>query len=214
MCGGVASSYQSRGWANNATAQDIEVIRRLLAHHDIGVRRLAIGSLGALAEAHQRTAIDLAGSVELGDSEVLASELCRLFYGGWGLSFSDLTAGDLKVLLSKLEDVPERDNHPCSAKSCHDLLTLFNELSEDLKEKIRAGYLRRATPCTPGWESADKVFKVCRNAFVDWRYIVEEGGFKDYIMHVTYLNHATSSVLQVGEMLPRGVSSHNARGNP
>ena len=95
----------------------------------------------------------------------------------------------------------ERDNHPCSAKSCHDLVILFNELSEDLKGKIKAGYLRRALPCEPGWESADRVFNICSKAFVEWRYIVEEGGFKDYIMHVTYLNHATRSVLQVGETL-------------
>ena len=97
----------------------------------------------------------------------------------------------------------ERDNHPCSSKNCHDLLILFNELSEELKGKIRAGYLKRAFPCEPGWESADRVFKVCKNAFVDWRYVVEQGGFKDYIMHVTYLNHATRSVLQVGETLPQ-----------
>ena len=96
----------------------------------------------------------------------------------------------------------ERDNQPSSSKSCHDLLVLFNELSEDLKGKIRASYLLRACPCEPGWESADKVFKICKNSFVDWRYVVEEGGFKDYVMHATYLNHATLSVLLVGEMLP------------
>ena len=97
----------------------------------------------------------------------------------------------------------ERDNHPSSSKSCHDLLILFDELSEDLKGKIRAAYLQRACPCEPGWESADKVFKICKNAFVDWRYVVEEGGFKDYVMHATYLHHATRSVLQVGETLPK-----------
>ena len=96
----------------------------------------------------------------------------------------------------------EKDNQACSAKSCHDLSILFNKLSEELKGKIRVGYLKRAFPCEPGWESADRVFKICKNAFVDWRYIVEEGGFKDYIMHVTYLNHATWSALQVGETLP------------
>ena len=57
---GVASSYQARGWANNATAQDIESIRDFLNHEDLAVRSLAIGSLGPLAEARQRAAIDLA----------------------------------------------------------------------------------------------------------------------------------------------------------
>ena len=83
-------------------------------------------------------------------------------------------------------------------------MILFNELSEDLKAKIRTEYLQRALPCEPGWETADEVFKICRDAFVDWRYVVEEGGFKDYVMHATYLNHATLSVIQVGEMQPKG----------
>ena len=109
---GVALSYQARGWANNATAQDIENIRGLLNHEDLAVISLALGSLGALAEAHQRVAIDLAKDVELGDSDVLASELCRLFNGGWGVPFSELTAEDLKVLLSKLEEVSDVEDYP------------------------------------------------------------------------------------------------------
>ena len=108
---GVASSYQAKGWAKNATAQDIENIRELLNHEDLNVRWLAIGSLGALAEARQRTAIDLAKGVHLGGSNVLASQLCRLFFGGWGIPFSDLTADDLKVILSKLEDVPDIEDY-------------------------------------------------------------------------------------------------------
>ena len=57
---GVALSYQARGWANNAAAQDIENIRQFLNHEDLAVRSLAIGSLGALAEAQPEVAIDLA----------------------------------------------------------------------------------------------------------------------------------------------------------
>ena len=109
---GVALSYQARGWANNSTAQDIKNVRELLSHSDLSVRSLAIGSLGALAEAHQRIAIDLAREVELGDSDVLASELCRLFEGGWGIPFSEVTADDLKVLLSKLEEVSDIEDYP------------------------------------------------------------------------------------------------------
>ena len=109
---GVALSYQARGWANNATAQDIENISEFLNHEDLAVRSLAIGSLGALAEAHQRVAIDLAKDVDLGGSDVLASQLCRLFFGGWGIPFSDLTADDLKVILSKLEEVPDIEDYP------------------------------------------------------------------------------------------------------
>ena len=97
----------------------------------------------------------------------------------------------------------EKGNQSCSAKSCHDLSVLFNELSEEIKGKVRAGYLKRVCPSEQGWDSVDNVFKICKHAFVDWRYIVEKGGFKDYIMHVTYLNHATRAVLEVGDTLPQ-----------
>ena len=107
LCCGLASSYQSRGWVDSATAQDIEHIKILLSNEDMYVRKLAIASLGALAEASPKVAIDLAKNVEIGDSEVLASELCLLFYGDWGLPFGELKADDLKVLLSKLKDVPD-----------------------------------------------------------------------------------------------------------
>ena len=111
LCLGLASSFQSRRWVESATALDIEHIKMLLSHEDMYVRKLAIGSLGALAQARRGVAMDLAKNVELGDSDVLASELCRLFYGEWGLPFTELTADDLKVLLSKLEDVPDIDDH-------------------------------------------------------------------------------------------------------
>ena len=84
LCCGLASSYQSRRWVDSATSQDIKDIKMLLSNGDMYVRKLAIASVGALAEASPKVAIELAKYVELGDSEVLASELCLLFYGGWG----------------------------------------------------------------------------------------------------------------------------------
>ena len=115
LCRGLASSYQSRGWVDSATVQDIEHIKMLLSNEDMYVRKLAIASLGALAEASPKVAIDLAKYVELGDSEALASELCQLFYGGWGLPFGELMADDLKVLLSKLEDVQNIEDYYINA---------------------------------------------------------------------------------------------------
>ena len=110
LCRGVALSYQRRGWADRATAHDVKHIKMLLSHEDLYARKLAIGSLRFLAESNIRVAIDLAKNVELCDNVILASELCQLFYGGWGLSFSEVTADDLKVLLSRLEDVPDIDD--------------------------------------------------------------------------------------------------------
>ena len=112
LCYGVSASYQSRGWAEKATSQDIENIRELLDHEDLRVRSMAIVSLGALAEAHQGVALDLAKDVDLDGSDVLASQLCRLFFGGWGIPFSEATADDLKAILSKLEEVPDIEDYP------------------------------------------------------------------------------------------------------
>ena len=108
---GVASSYPSRGWADDATEEDIEVIRELLNHEDIGVRGLAIGSLASLAEAHPKVAIGLAKDVEIGDNVHLAKRLYHLFSDGGGVPFQELTSNDLKSLLSKLEGVQEIEDY-------------------------------------------------------------------------------------------------------
>ena len=144
LCRSIALSYQSRGWADSATAEDLESIKKLLQHQDIGTRRLAIGSLGFLAEARQRDAIDLAKNVELGDSLVLASELCRNFYGGWGLSFRELAADDLKIFLSKLEDVPDIDDS---------YINTFLVKASELDARAVVGFLLNRIRKEPKWKS-------------------------------------------------------------
>ena len=106
LCRGLALSYHSTGWADKATySLDVKIIRALIEHEDLEVRRLAIGSLGALATVHTREAIDSALEVQIEDSNTLAIEVCQLF-GSWGqVQFGDLTVDDLERLLSKLEDV-------------------------------------------------------------------------------------------------------------
>ncbi len=111
LCSGVAWSYPSQGWADAATPEDVEVIRELLDHEDTNVRRLAIGSLAALAEANPKLAIDLAKGVEVGDNVHLAKELCLLFSDGRGFPFRELTSDDLKAFLFKLEDVQEIEDY-------------------------------------------------------------------------------------------------------
>ena len=115
LCCSLASSYQGRRWVDSANTQDIKQIESLLSHEDLYVRKLAIASLRPLAEASPRVAIDLAKNVELRESELLASEICQLFYGGWGIPFGQLTAQDLEIILSKLEDVPEIDDYCVNA---------------------------------------------------------------------------------------------------
>ena len=111
LCRGVALSYQSRRWADSATAEDFEVIKDLLAHEDLDVRGAAIGSLAALAEAHPRIAIDLSMGVEVGDNVHLAKTMCQLFFDGHGVPFRELTSDELKTLLSKLENVQEIEDY-------------------------------------------------------------------------------------------------------
>ncbi len=80
----------------------------------------------------------------------------------------------------------------------HDLLRLFECLSTELKDKARNEYQRRVTdPPEKTWRTIDQAFRVCRNAFVDWRYIVEQGKYPNYVMRATYLKEATLSVIDV-----------------
>ncbi len=111
LCRCVAWSYPSQGWADDATEEDIEVIRELLNHKDIDVRGLAIGSLASLAKINLKLAIGLAKSVEIGDNVHLAEKLYRLFSNGRRVPFQELTSDDLKTLLSKLEDVQDIEDH-------------------------------------------------------------------------------------------------------
>ena len=88
--------------------------------------------------------------------------------------------------------------HQGEASGGHDLLKCFKCLSDETKEKARKEYQRRVpNPLETKWETVDQVFKICRDAFVDWRYIVEEGKYPSYIMRATYLKEATLSVIDV-----------------
>ena len=82
----------------------------------------------------------------------------------------------------------------------HDLLKCFNRLLDHHEDGIRRNYEKRVTdPYEEDWGSVDQLFEVCRDAFVDWRYIVEEGNYPNYIMRATYLKEATLSVIDVAQ---------------
>ena len=92
----------------------------------------------------------------------------------------------------------EAENQDEAAPAGHDLLECFDRLSDDLKEKTRIEYRKRVTnPLNKEWETVDQVFTICCEAFEDWRYIVEEGSYPNYIMRATYLIDATQSVIDV-----------------
>ena len=151
LCHGVASSYKSRRWADNATAEDIEVIRELLDHKDLDVRGAAIGSLAALAEAHPRVAIDLTKGVEVGDNVHLAKNMCQLFSNGRGVPFQELTSDDLKALLHKLEDVQEIEDYYINTflvkASEQDARAVVSLLLTRIRKKDDEGAQYDALPC-------------------------------------------------------------------
>ncbi len=82
----------------------------------------------------------------------------------------------------------------------HDLLKCFNRLMDRHKDEIRRNYEKRVTdPLEEEWRTVDQLFDICRDAFVDWRYVVEEGNYPNYIMRATYLKEATLSVIDVAQ---------------
>ena len=82
----------------------------------------------------------------------------------------------------------------------HDLRKCFNCLLDHHKDEIRRNYEKRVPdPLEEDWRTVDQLFEICRDAFVDWRYIVEEGNYPNYIMRATYLKEATLSVIDVAE---------------
>ena len=82
----------------------------------------------------------------------------------------------------------------------HDLLKCFCRLLDHHKDEIRRNYEKRVTdPLEEEWRTVDQLFDICRDAFVDWRYVVEEGNYPNYIMRATYLKEATLSVIDVAQ---------------
>ena len=101
----------------------------------------------------------------------------------------------------------ETENTTSAATGGHDLHELFLRLSENLREEIRNEYQRRAAnPPAPMWATVDQTFETCRCAFVDWRYIVEEGKYPSYVMRATFLKEATLSVMAVANRRRQGVT--------
>ena len=105
-----------------------------------------------------------------------------------------LVALAAELALKYLWETENADGAPAG----HDLLNCFDRLLDHHKDDIRRNYERRVTdPFEEEWGTVDQLFEICRDAFVDWRYIVEEGNYPNYIMRATYLKEATLSVIDV-----------------
>jgi len=106
-------------WADNLQSEDVELINKLLVHNDVGVRRLAIHSLGRMRDIQSKLAIRMALAVDIGGSTDLASGLCRVVHAEYGISPDVLTDEELKKLLAKLEPVANIDEYHISEFLAH-----------------------------------------------------------------------------------------------
>jgi hypothetical protein len=117
LCGSLAQKCWT--WADNLQSEDVELIKKLLAHNDVGVRRLAIHSLGMMRDIQPKLAIMMALAVDIGGSTDLASGLCRVVHAEYGISPDVLTDEELKKLLAKLEPVANIEEYHISKFLAH-----------------------------------------------------------------------------------------------
>lgn len=87
------------------------------------------------------------------------------------------------------------------AKANHDIPKLFKCLTGNLQDQIQSEYCKLAKSPPSGWETTERIFSRCKGASVQWRYLVEESNFPEYVMQAEYLKCATMSVLKASEPL-------------
>ena len=110
--------------------------------------------------------------------------------------------------------VAYEQQYPEPAPRIHDLQELFDKLCEETKRKIEVKYgvllkkyqqhsLEKGCSLEDYWATASQLFKKCKDTFVDWRYIEEEGQPPDpFIMRATLLGYAAKSVVQAVRECP------------
>lgn len=94
-----------RTWLNNLQSEDVELIKRLLAHKDIQVRGCTINSLCIMRNVQPKFVIAMVLTTDINNSTELASELCGIFHPEMGLSLDILSDTELKIILQKLESI-------------------------------------------------------------------------------------------------------------
>ena len=96
----------------------------------------------------------------------------------------------------------EQESKTAVAKNSHTFPDLFKGLSKACRDKIRHRYLEIAPIPKKVWKSLSGIFKRKENSSVQWRYIVEEGKSRPYIMQATYLIALTRAVIEVAREIP------------
>ena len=110
LCRAVSHHYC---WQRDTTgpplAADVAIVQSLLVHPDETVRRNGVGALRKVLHHDARAAIDMALAVDVGDSEALAIELCKIADADWQGRPEEFTNSDYQALLGKLDRVNELD---------------------------------------------------------------------------------------------------------
>jgi hypothetical protein len=114
LCRTVAQGYWRGMGVKNLLADDVDLIKTLLSHTNLDVKRLAIGALGSLGHSQPQTAIEMAVTVDTGNSKELMRELCIILDAQSGIPRERLSDDDLQLLLEKLEQVSSIDDYHIS----------------------------------------------------------------------------------------------------
>lgn len=94
LCCAVARVYSYDIWARNPLPNDFELIKQLLIHQDIGVRKLAIRSLGILAHFERQSGFNMKLKAYICDRSELSEEL---------YAFCDVDLNLRKVAIKSLD---------------------------------------------------------------------------------------------------------------
>jgi|GEM_PF-1332915 len=111
---GIAWTYQNWARTSDFNDEELKILETLLRSSNELTKYHAIKSLPSIARFRQRSAINMAVSVDIGRSPALAKGLCEIFYPKLGISGDMLTESDIQSLLAKLENVNEIEGHEIS----------------------------------------------------------------------------------------------------
>ncbi|PAX60516.1 caspase family protein, partial [Brunnivagina elsteri] len=109
LCSSVAEKIWA--WRNNLQSADLDIIKKLLIHDDIEVKKSAIASLYMMRDSQPELVNMMALEIKIGSNTKLAIELCKIFNRKYGISPDSLSNEELKILLAKLEPVSDISNY-------------------------------------------------------------------------------------------------------
>ncbi len=109
----VSLQFRFRNNTLPPTAAEIDLIKEFLVHYDAEVRHNGAAALRMVLAHDARLALDIARTVEVGEDESLANELCMFADVDCNGSPSAFNDEDYRVFLAKLEPIKHLRFHAC-----------------------------------------------------------------------------------------------------